>query len=230
METETAEIQKHLFKLQDLKYREFHKKLIPNIDPDLVIGVRTPALKLYAKELVKDKMPEDFLNSLPHKYYDENQLHAFIISMEKDFKTSVNYIERFLPYINNWATCDQLLPVSFKKNHDRILPYVKKWISSKKTYTVRFAIGVLMHHFLKEDFRPEYLEMVASVKSDEYYINMMRAWYFATALTFQYEETISYLEEKRLDEWTHNKTVQKACESFRVSNEQKQYLRSLKLG
>ena len=224
------QIEKELFGMQDKDYAVLQQKIIPAADPGSVIGVRTPELRAFAKVLYKDEGCEKFLKSLPHKYFDENQLHAFVISLEKDFDKCVQEVEEFLPYVDNWATCDQMSPKVFKKDPDRLLPYIKKWIKSDKTYTVRFAIGMLMEHFLGDNFLPEYADMVAEVSSDEYYINMMRAWYYATALAKQYDAIIPYVENKRLDDWTHNKTIQKSVESYRITDEQKQYLRSLKIG
>ena len=222
-------IQKELFKLQDKKYKEFQEKLIPTRDPDTIIGVRTPELRKYAKELFKSNNYQSFLKELPHKYFDENQLHAFIISEIKDYDECINYINEFLPYVDNWATCDQMSPKVFKKNHDSLIDNIKIWLKSKETYTIRFGIGCLLQHFLDEDFKPEYLEIVSRIKSEEYYINMMRAWYFATALAKQYKLTKPYIENNKLDKWTHNKTIQKAIESYRISSEQKEYLKSLKI-
>lgn len=222
-------IKEKLFSLQDLKYREFHKSLIPGSPDDYIIGVRTPELRNLAKETVKSGETEEFLKVLPHRYYEENQIHAFIISEIKDFKSALSETERFLPYVNNWATCDQLRPKIFKKHSAELLPKIDEWISSSETYTIRFGIGMLMTYFLDADFKPEYNEKVISVVSSEYYVNMMRAWYFATALAKQYDETVRIFEEKRLDKWTHNKAVQKARESFRVSDEHKEYLNGLKI-
>jgi len=222
-------IQKELFKLQDKKYKEFQEKLIPTRDPDTIIGVRTPELRKYAKELFKSNNYQSFLKELPHKYFDENQLHAFIISEIKDYDECINYINEFLPYVDNWATCDQMSPKVFKKNHDSLIDNIKIWLKSKETYTIRFGIGCLLQHFLDEDFKPEYLEIVSRIKSEEYYINMMIAWYFATALAKQYKLTKPYIENNKLDKWTHNKTIQKAIESYRISSEQKEYLKSLKI-
>ena len=222
-------IQKELFKLQDKKYQEFQVKLIPTRDPDTIIGVRTPELRKFAKELVKSNNYQSFLKELPHRYFDENQLHAFIISEIKDYDECIEYINDFLPYVDNWATCDQMSPKVFKKYHSNLLIEIKKWIKSKETYTIRFGIGCLLQHFLDEDFKPEYLEMVSKIKSEEYYINMMIAWYFATALAKQYDSTIPYIENKKLDKWTHNKTIQKAIESYRITSEQKEYLKSLRI-
>lgn len=216
-----------LFKLQDKKYQEMQFKIIPNIDNSTIIGVRTPEIKKLAKEIYKEDY-KSFLEELPHKYFDENQLHAFIISEIKDYDECISYINKFLPYIDNWATCDQMSPKVFKKNKDNLLKEIKVWIKSKETYTIRFAIGMLMSYFLDEDFDKKYLELVSKIKSNEYYVNMMIAWYFATALAKQYKDTIIYLENNKLDTWVHNKTIQKAIESYRINNEQKNYLKTLK--
>ena len=218
-----------LFKMKDKEYRDFQVKLIPGKTVDVMIGVRTPDLRKYAKELVKEGKYEDFLKDLPHKYFDENQLHAFILSEIKDYDECIEYVERFLPYVDNWATCDQMSPKVFKKNKDKLLERIKVWIKSDKTYTIRFGIGMLMQHYLDEDFKKEYLKWVSEIKSEEYYVNMMIAWYFATALAKQYEETIKYIEKQKLDKWTHNKTIQKSVESYRITDNQKNYLRSLKI-
>ncbi len=217
-----------LFKLQDKKYRDFQAKLIPTIDIENIIGVRTPELRNYAKILVRRNEYSSFLEDLPHKYFDENQLHAFIISELKNYDECVKYINNFLPYIDNWATCDQMSPKILKKHHAELIKQINVWIKSKETYTIRFGIGMLMQHFLDEDFKQEYLKWVCNIKSKEYYVNMMRAWYFATALTKQYEVAIPFIEKQKLDIWTHNKTIQKAIESYRITQEQKEYLRSLK--
>ena len=218
-----------LFELQDKKYRDFQAKLIPNIDSETVIGIRTPELRKLAKEMAKEPDVGKFLEALPHRWFDENQLHAFIISLTKDYETCIAQAERFLPYIDNWATCDQLSPKVFKKNKEDLLCHIKEWLKSDKTYTVRFAVGMLMEHYLDDDFDPAYPEMVAAIESDEYYVNMMRAWYFATALAKQYDTILPFIEENRLDKWTHNKTIQKAVESYRITAEQKDYLRSLRI-
>ncbi|MBR1476662.1 MAG: DNA alkylation repair protein [Lachnospiraceae bacterium] len=227
------EILSKLYELQDKKYGEFQAKLIPNISADAIIGVRTPELKKYAKNLyaAEDKKETviKFLSALPHRYFDENQLHAFIISLEKDYDKCMGYVEAFLPYIDNWATCDQLSPKIFKKHKNKLMEKIKSWIKSDETYTVRFAAGMLMQHYLDEDFRLEYADMVAEVESDEYYINMMRAWYFATALAKQYDAVIPYIEGKCLDKWTHNKAIQKSVESYRITDEEKAYLKTLKI-
>ena len=224
-----SSIQIDLFKLQDIEYRDFQVKLIPGYSTDCMIGVRTPELRKYSKKMIKENNYISFLDELPHKYFDENQLHGFIISEIKDYDTCINYLNKFLPYIDNWATCDQTSPKVFKKHHKELLKHIKIWIKSKKTYTIRFGIGMLMQHFLDDDFKEEYLELVSSIRSNEYYVNMMIAWYFATALAKQYEKTISYIENKKLDVWTHNKAIQKAIESYRITQEQKDYLRGLKI-
>ena len=223
------EIQDELFKLQDTKYRDFQKKLIPTVDPESIIGVRTPELRKLAKELVKREDIKCFLEALPHGFFDENQLHAFILSAMKDYDLCIEEVERFLPYVDNWATCDQMSPKVFKKHREELFEHIKKWIKSDKTYTVRFGIGMLMEHFLDEDFDIKYPEAVSKIRSEEYYINMMIAWYFATALAKQYESVLPFIEERRLDTWTHNKAIQKAVESYRITKEQKEYLKSLKV-
>lgn len=220
-------MKEELFKLQDKKYQELQYKIIPNVDN--IIGVRTPELRKLAKKLVKENNYKSFLEELPHKYFDENQLHAFIISEIKDYNECITYTNKFLPYIDNWATCDQMSPKVFKKNRDNLLKEIKVWIKSKETYTIRFAIGMLMSYFLYEDFDKKYLELVSKIKSNEYYVNMMIAWYFATALAKQYKDTIIYLENNKLDTWVHNKTIQKAIESYRITESQKEYLKTLKI-
>ena len=222
-------IQSLLFAKQDIKYRDFQAPLFPNIDKERMIGVRTPELKKLAKELFGSELANKFIETLPHQYFDENQLHAFLISLIKDYKTCLKEVERFLPYIDNWGTCDQLSPKVFAKHKEELVADIKRWIKSKHTYTVRFAIGMLLGLYLDESFKEDYLELVSGVKSDEYYINMMIAWYFATALAKQYDSTIKYIEDKQLDSWVHNKTIQKAVESYRITNEQKAYLKSLKI-
>ncbi len=217
-----------LFKMKDEKYKDFQSKLIPNIDQSNVIGVRTNKLRNYAKELVKNNNHFSFLEKLPHKYFDENQLHAFIISEIKNYNECISYLNKFLPYVDNWATCDQMSPKIFKKNTDELIEQINVWINSKETYTIRFGIGILMHYYLDDNFKDKYLYLVSKIKSNEYYVNMMRAWYFATALAKQYEKTIKIIEDKKLDIWTHNKTIQKAIESYRISKEQKEYLKGLK--
>lgn len=224
-----TDLHKKLYNLQDLKYRDMQIKIIPALEPETVIGVRTPELRTMAKDILKAGDYKEFLEELPHKYFEENQLQAFIISGIKDFKECMEEIEKFLPYVNNWATCDQMSPKIFKKHKEELLTHVKEWIESDKTYTVRFGVGMLMEHFLDEDYDPQYPEMVARIRSEEYYVNMMIAWYFATALAKQYESILSFIEEKRLDDWTHNKAIQKSVESRRITDEQKIYLKSLKV-
>lgn len=225
----TDEIRDRLFAMRDEKYGEFQSKLIPTAAGEAFIGVRTPDLRKYAKELVKRDDVQEFLDDLPHRYFDENQLHAFILSEMKDYDRCMAEVCRFLPYVDNWATCDQMSPKVFKKYRPELLEYIKEWLKSDHTYTVRFAVGMLMEHFLDEDFDPACPEMAARIRSDEYYINMMTAWYFATALAKQYETVLPYLENRRLDPWTHNKTIQKAVESYRITDEQKVYLKELKI-
>ena len=224
----TEEIREELYRLQDSKYREFQSKLIPTVTPDSVIGVRTPALRKYAKEMAKREEIGEFLSDLPHRYFDENQLHAFIISQLKDFGRCMECVRTFLPYVDNWATCDQLSPKVFGKNKEDLLAQIREWIASGDTYTVRFGIGMLMQYFLDEDFDPEYPELVAQIRSEEYYVNMMKAWYFATALAKQYQAVLPFIEERRLDDWTHRKAIQKSVESYRIKEEQKKYLKTLK--
>ena len=224
----TDEIRTGLFSLQDTAYRDFQGKLIPGLGAETMIGVRTPELRKLAKELAKRENIRDFLNDLPHRYFDENQIHAFILSEEKDMEKCMEELELFLPYVDNWATCDQMSPKVFRKNKKDLLTAIKRWIESDQTYTVRFAIKMLMEHFLDEDFDPIYPEMVATVRSEEYYIRMMIAWYFATALAKRYDAVLPYLKQEKLDVWTHNKAIQKAVESYRITEEQKIYLKSLK--
>ena len=222
-------IQTELFSLQDEKYRYFQAKLIPGAKADNFIGVRTPELRSLAKKLSREADINVFLNDLPHKFFDENQLHAFIISEIKDFETCVAEVCRFLPFVDNWATCDQLSPKVFKKHKQKLLVYIKRWMASDKTYTVRFGTGMLLTHFLDDDFDTKYLGMAADIRSDEYYINMMTAWFFATALAKQYEATLPYIENRRLSNWTHNKAISKACESYRVPDNHKEYLKMLRI-
>ena len=221
-------IREELFKLQDKKYRFFQAKLIPNIDINSLIGVRSPELRNLAKRMVKGNNYSSFLNDLPHKYFDENQLHAFIISEIKNYDECINYINKFLPFVDNWATCDQMSPKVFKKHKDDLIKYIKKWIKSKKTYTIRFGIGMLMQYYLDNEFKIEYLDLVCNIKSEEYYVNMMKAWFFATSLAKKYDETIKIIENNILDKWTHNKTIQKSIESYRITTKEKEYLKGLK--
>lgn len=221
-------IQKTLYKYQDLKYAQFESALTPGVDKSLFIGVRVPNIRMIAKEFEKDAEYLDFLNELPHKYFDENMLHCVLISNIKDYGECLKRVDEFLPYVDNWAVCDIMSPKCFKKNKDDLIKHIKRWMKSKKTYTIRFGIEMLMSHFLDEDYQKEYLDLVAVIRSKEYYVNMMIAWFFATALAKQYNDSIKYLEENKLDIWTHNKTIQKAIESYRISDIQKNYLRTLK--
>ena len=223
------EIVAELFRLQDQDYALMQAKIIPTLSQDRIIGVRTPALRDFAKSLNKDQDIGEFLSYLPHQYFDEDQLHAFVISLEKDFDQCMAEVDAFLPFIDNWATCDQLSPKAFKKEPEKLLPYIQIWIKSDKTYTIRFAIGLLMQHFLDDHFDLKYADEVAGIRSEEYYVRMMIAWYFATALAKQYELVLPYLEDKRLDDWVHNKAIRKSIESYRITDEQKAYLRTLKV-
>lgn len=223
-------IQKRLFELQDKEYAAFQSRLTPNVDPELFIGVRVPECRKLAKDLFKNDAAQvtEFLSALPHKYYDENMLHGLLISEIKDFEQCLEYLKAFLPYVDNWAVCDIMSPKCFKKHKTELLPVIKTWTESSEEYTIRFGLEMLMSHFLDDDFKPEYLKLAADVRSDKYYVNMMTAWFFATALTKQWDSTIAYVENSKLDTWVHNKTIQKARESFRISDEQKQYLNKLK--
>ena len=222
-------IQNRLFELQDIKYKDFNSKLIPTVDPETVIGVRTPELRKLARELAKTADAAEFIKILPHKYYEENNLHGFLLEKIKDYDVLIKALEDFLPYVDNWATCDLMSPPIFKRHRSELLEKIKEWIKSEHTYTVRFGIKMLMSFYLDDNFDAEYLELVSGIKSEEYYVNMMIAWYFATALAKQYDSTVVYLESCKLDKWVHNKTVQKAVESYRITEEQKKYLKSLRL-
>lgn len=222
------EILRELYQSRDETYRDFQAKLLPTLAPQTVIGVRTPVLRGLAKRLYRENDFSAFLNDLPHRLFDENQLHAFLICEMTDFDRCMAELNRFLPFVDNWATCDQLSPKVFKKHRPELAAQVEIWLKSDNPYTVRFAIGVLLQHFLDEDFDLKYPQMVAAVHSDEYYVNMMIAWYFATALAKQYRAVLPFLEQNALERRTHNKAIQKALESYRVSDEQKTYLRTLK--
>ena len=222
-------IKEELLALQDISYADFQAKLTPNIPRDLFIGVRVPELRKLAKKVAEEPETSKFLRDLPHKYYDENMLHGLIISEIKDYDACIEAVDIFLPYVDNWAVCDIMSPKIFKKNKTALLEKIKEWSASEKTYTCRFGIEVLMSHFLDEDFKPEYLEIPASVKSEEYYVKMMIAWFFATALAKEWDATIKYMEDQRLDRWTHNKAIQKARESRRITPKQKEYLKSFKV-
>lgn len=223
------QIRNDLFSMQDKEYHDFHAKLIPTVNPDFFIGVRTPQLRKYAKQLAKQPDATKFMQNLPHKYYDENNLHGFLIEIAKDYHDAINALDTFLPYIDNWATCDMIAPKVFKTHLPELLVKIKEWMASNHTYTKRFGMGMLMKYYLDEAFSTEYLEMVAVIKSNEYYVNMMIAWFFATALAKQYEATLPYIESYRLEQWTHNKAIQKAIESYRITPEQKAYLKTLKI-
>ena len=220
------EIVSQLFALQDQAYADFQSKLLPTVKRETVIGVRTPDLRKMAKQICKTPAAQEFLHSLPHRYFDENQLHAFILSEEKDFNTCIANLEQFLPYVDNWATCDQLSPRCFKKHTQELLPLIRRWMKSTHTYTIRFGMGILMRYYLDETFLPEYLQWVTSIKSNEYYIRMMQTWFFATALAKQWDATLPYIEQYRMEKDTHNKTIQKAVESYRITDEQKELLRN----
>lgn len=218
-----------LLNLQDKSFADFQAGLLPGIERSSIIGVRLPILRDVAKELIKDGTSEELMKNLPHKFFEENLLHSIFISEMKDFDECVTETDRFLPFVDNWAVCDTMSPKSFKKNREKLLIKIRKWAESREVYTCRFGIKMLMNHFLDGDFREELLQIPASVKSEEYYVNMMIAWFFATALAKQWEPTVKYLENRSLSAWVHNKTIQKARESFRITAEQKSYLKSLKV-
>ncbi len=221
-------VQKELFEMQDLKYRDFHSKLMPTVDKEKIIGVRTPQLRKYASAFAKTEDAAAFLQNLPHQYYEEDNLHGFLIENMKDYNQCIENLDRFLPYVDNWATCDMMNPKVLKKEPEKLMAKIKVWLNAKETYVVRFAIGCLMNHYLEEHFTTECADLVAQVQSEEYYIQMMQAWYFATALAKQYDAILPYLLECRLTTWVHNKTIQKAVESYRITPEQKIYLKTLK--
>ena len=227
--TDVTDVLEQLLALRENNYQVFQAKLMPTVPPETIIGVRTPLLRKLAKELYGTPQAEAFLNSLPHKYCEENNLHAFLIEQIRDYDRALVETERFLPYIDNWATCDCFCPKVFAKHKAELLEDIQRWLASDQLYTVRYAIGMLMRYYLDDAFRPEYLAWVAGVQSEEYYINMMRAWFFATALAKQPEAVLPWLAERRLDAWTHNKTIQKAVESFRITPVMKQQLRALRV-
>lgn len=224
-----TEIQEKLFELQDLKYKDFHSKLMPTVNKDRIIGVRTPQLRRFAKELNKLEMRVDFLNTLPHKYYEEDNLHAFLIEQIKDFDECIFALDDFLLFVDNWATCDMMTPKVLGKHPKKLYEKIKEWINSEHTYTVRFGIVSLMKFFANEQIDKKHLELLLSVKSDEYYINMSIAWYLATALSSRWDLVIPYIEKQKFNSWVHNKSIQKAIESYRITNEQKEYLKTLKI-
>lgn len=222
-------IREELFALQEVSYGDFQAKLTPGIPRESFIGVRVPKARKLAKKLVKESETEIFLDNLPHKYFDENMLHGLIISEMKDYDMCIAYVDKFLPYVDNWAVCDTMSPKAFKKNKVTLIEKIKEWSASEKPYTCRFGIEMLMTHFLDSDFKREYLDIPASQHSKEYYVQMMVAWFFATALAKQWDEAIEYLKDRQLDSWVHNKTIQKARESLRITGDQKEYLKTLKL-
>lgn len=224
-----SEIREDLINMQDKAYRDFHSRLVPTLPKDSIIGVRTPALRRYAKHLAKDCRVDVFLSDLPHKYYEENNLHVFIVSDYKDFDLCIDGVREFVPYIDNWATCDVFRPKCFNGNQTGLYKYVEKWLCSTETYTLRFGIGMLNSYYLDGFFEEEHLRLVSQINSDEYYVKMMIAWYFATALAKQQSSTLAYLEDRRLDKWTHNKTIQKAIESYRIDEDFKHYLKQLRI-
>ncbi len=223
-----TEIQKRLFEMRDPSYHAFQSKLMPTVDPTRIIGVRTPVLRKYAKSLFGTAEADSFLNSLPHTYYEEDQLHGFLIEQIKEFDVAMSAMEDFLPYIDNWATCDGVSPKVFAKNLDALLPHIEQWLCSEHCYTVRYGIGMLMRYYLTDGYSDAYPERVSKIKSEEYYVNMMIAWYFATALAVRFEDIVTYLAERRLSPWIHRKTIQKALESYRIAEEQKRFLKLLR--
>ena len=222
-------IQKKLFELQDLKYRDFHSKLMPTVCKDKIIGVRVPQLRKFSKELNKSELKEDFLNSLPHKYYEEDNLHAFLIEQINDFDECISALDNFLLFIDNWATCDMMTPKILGENPDLLYAKIQEWAKSNHTYTVRFAVVALIKFFMDERLDKKHLNLLLSIKSDEYYINMSIAWYLATALSSGWDLVIPYIENQKFDTWVHNKAIQKANESYRITKEQKEYLKTLKV-
>ncbi len=224
-----TEIQEKLFELQDLKYRDFHSKLMPTVNKEKIIGVRTPVLRKFAKEINKSDLKAEFLKTLPHKYYEENNLHAFLIEQIKDYDECVSALDTFLPYVDNWATCDMMTPKILGKKPDKLYPKIREWIKSSHTYTIRFGIVTLMKFFMNDRLDEKYLKLILSIKSDEYYVNMAIAWYIATALASNWDMVIPYIEKQKFDKWIHNKSIQKAIESYRITPEQKNYLKSLKI-
>lgn len=223
------DVRKRLFEMQDTGYRDFHARLILTVEKEKIIGIRTPILRKFAKEFGKTEESELFLKVLPHQYYEENNLHGLLIEQIRDYDKCLEELERFLPFIDNWATCDLLALHMMKKHRDIFIREIYRWMESDKPYIIRFGISMLMRHYLDEGFKQEYPEKVAAIRSEEYYVNMMRAWYFATALAKQYEKILPFLEEQRMDIWTHNKTIQKSIESYRITQEQKDHLRTLRI-
>lgn len=224
-----TEIQKRLFELQDLKYRDFNARLIPTVDKDRVIGVRVPALRKFAKELEKSDLKAEFMTALPHKYTEENNLHAFLIERIKDFDECISALDNFLLFVDNWATCDSMSPKILCKDYEKFYEKIVEWAGSSHTYTVRFAIIMLMRYFMHERLDEKHLKLLLGIKTDEYYINMAIAWYLATALASNWDLVIPYIEKREFSIWIHNKAIQKSIESYRITPEQKEYLRALKV-
>ncbi len=224
-----TDIRNELLSMADEKYRDFHSKLMPTVPKERVIGIRVPILRKFAKKILGTDAAKEFLTEIPHEYYEENNLHAFLLEYIDDFNECAAAVTDFLPYVDNWATCDSLSPKIFKKHKTELLKYIEKWLSAKDTYSVRFGIKMLMEHFLDDDFKVEYPVRVAKINSDEYYIKMMQSWYFATALAKKYDEILPFIENRTLEKQVHNKTIQKAVESYRITNEQKAYLKTLKI-
>lgn len=224
-----TDLQKELFSIQDLSYRDFHAKLMPTVDKEKIIGIRTPLLRNFAKEFSKRDEAKSFMHNLPHRYYEEDNLHGMLIGKIKDFEECIKELDRFLPFVDNWATCDMLSPKVLKKSSNALMVKIKEWLKDEHTYTVRFAVKCLMDFYLDENFSEDILKLVAGVKHEDYYVKMMCSWFFATALAKQYESTLPYLTEKRLEKWVHNKTIQKAVESYRISDDTKAFLKGLKI-
>jgi len=224
-----TDLQKILFSMADEKYRDFQSGLMPTVPKEKIIGIRTPVLRKFAKEFSETQQAEEFLKNLPHYYYEENNLHAFLLEFITDYEKAAEKVTEFLPFVDNWATCDSMSPKIFRKHKAELPEQIEKWLLEEDTYSVRFGIKMLMEHFLGEEFLPEYAERVAEIKSEEYYIRMMQAWYFATALAKNYDEVLPFIKERKLEKWTHNKAIQKAVESYRITDEQKAYLRKFKM-
>ena len=222
------QIQNQLFSLADEAYKAFQQKLMPSVDPDTVIGIRTPELRRFAAKFAQTEGAKDFMANLPHTYYEENNLHAFLIEKITDFESAVTELNRFLPYVDNWATCDMMSPKIFSANKEKLLPVIERWISSSHTYMIRYGIVMMMKHFLDGEFSPRHLQKVADISSNEYYIEMAQAWYFAEALVKQYDHTLPYLQKEWLSAFVHNKTISKACDSFRIDDEKKRFLKTLR--
>lgn len=221
-------IEQRLLSMQDKKYRDFQSSLMPTVDKESIVGVRTPALRKFAGEIYFSEYKDAFLDELPHKYYEENNLHGYIIEKIKNFDECISRVEAFLPFVDNWATCDTMRPKVFAKNTDLLMPYIESWLNSGKVYTVRYAVGMLMSYFLDSAFDISHAERLCSLDTDEYYVSMMAAWYFATALAKRYNEVLPYIESGRLDVATHNRAIQKAIDSRRITDVQKEYLRTLR--